>query len=359
VKKLRAALKAPRRTVGSQTVGELFCGAGGMGLGLKWAGLRPSWAIDIDADACRTYQRNVGKALCSKVENVAYEKLPTVSGLAFGFPCNDFSFVGERRGTAGYYGGLFKEAMRALNKVKPNWFVAENVPGLMSSGGLDIMREFANCGRGYDVALHLYKFEDYGVPQRRWRIVAVGIAVEEGKRFRVPVPTHSGRAVSSAEALAGVENVTLNNERTRHPARTIDMLSHIPEGENAWHEDVPKHLRIATNCKLSLIYRRLKRDEPAYTVVAAGGGGTHMYHFEEPRALTNRERARLQTFPDDFEFLGGHSSVRKQIGMAVPPMAAKVIGSALLSTLKGTIYPSIEPSLGYLGPADRNISVAS
>ena len=101
------------------------------------------------------------------------------------------------------------------------------------------------------------------------------------------------------------------------------MLSHIPPGENAWYEGLPEHLRLnVKKTKISQIYKRLHPDKPAYTVTG-GGGGTHMYHYAIPRALTNRERARLQTFPDNYEFLGGKEAVRKQIGMAVPPMGQK------------------------------------
>ena len=92
---------------------------------------------------------------------------------------------------------------------------------------------------------------------------------------------------------------------------------------------------------LSQIYRRLDPNKPAYTVTGSGGGGTHIYHWEEPRALTNRERARLQTFPDDFEFIGSKESVRKQIGMAVPVNGAKIIFEAVLKTFAGIQYDSI------------------
>lgn len=330
-------------------MGEIFCGAGGVGLGFHSAGFTPIWGIDMDADACTTYRNNVGHAICSRAENVDFTALERPDGLAFGFPCNDFSLVGERKGTGGYFGGLFREAVRALNEVQPTWFMAENVPGLMSAGGDSILSAFADAGPKYTVAVHLYRFEDYGVPQRRWRIVAIGIKKSMGIVFRPPVPTHSERPVSAREALKGVSKVRHNNERTKHPARTIELLSSIPEGENAWHDSVPSHLRLnVKNCKLSLIYRRLKASEPAYTVVAAGGGGTHMYHYEEPRALTNRERARLQTFPDDFIFHGSAQSVRKQIGMAVPPLGAQVIATSLKNTLSGNTYESIDPSFGYI-----------
>lgn len=91
--------------------------------------------------------------------------------------------------------------------------------------------------------------------------------------------------------------------------------------------------------KISQIYKRLEADKPAYTVTGSGGGGTHIYHWEEPRALTNRERARLQTFPDDFIFVGTKESVRKQIGMAVPAKGAQIIFEAVLRTFAGIEYP--------------------
>jgi len=97
--------------------------------------------------------------------------------------------------------------------------------------------------------------------------------------------------------------------------------------------------------KISQIYKRLDPDKPAYTVTGSGGGGTHIYHWKENRALTNRERARLQTFPDNFIFSGSKESVRKQIGMAVPCVGAKVIFEAVLKSLAGISYPHIAPNI--------------
>ena len=331
--------------------GELFSGPGGLSLGLKSAGFAPTWAVDIDEWACATYNRNLGRhAICAKVEEVDFGDLPHVGGLAFGFPCNDFSQVGEQRGTGGYFGKLYQEAIRAVEEVSPDWFIAENVPGLLASDGHGIMELLAASGQGYRVSVHLYRFERYGVPQRRTRLIAVGIRQDLGLHFTPPAPTHR-TPVPVKEAFEGVEEVAFNNERTRHTKRVIEMLSHIPEGENAWYEGLPERLRLNVNgCKISLIYRRLKRDEPSYTVTGSGGGGTHMYHYDEPRALTNRERARLQAFPDDFVFEGPKEAVRKQIGMAVPPLAAQRIGEALLATLRKRSYASIAPSLGLLEP---------
>ena len=96
---------------------------------------------------------------------------------------------------------------------------------------------------------------------------------------------------------------------------------------------------------MSQIYKRLDQNKPSYTITGSGGGGTHGYHWDEPRALTNRERARIQTFPDDFVFEGSKEEVRKQIGMAVPPRAAKIIIEAILKTFAGVPYKWAEPTI--------------
>lgn len=339
-----------------QTVGELFSGPGGMGYGLLQAGIHPLWALDNDLEACRTYRLNVGDhAICQNIETVDFSRLPAPDGLAFGFPCNDFSQVGEQKGLEGYFGGLYKHAKRALDVIKPTWFIAENVPGMLKNGAKHVLGEFAGAGPGYRVAVHMYKFERYGVPQRRHRVIAVGIRSDADSTFSPPAPTHGGHdgepIITAKEALEGAESVEHNNRKTRHPQHVIDRLKHIPPGENAWHPDVPEHLQLNVEaCRLSVIYRRLHPDEPSYTVTGSGGGGTHMYHFDEPRALTNRERARLQAFPDTFIFKGTKEGIRRQIGMAVPPVAAEHIGRALLASISGAEYPFVEPSIGMLGP---------
>ena len=114
----------------------------------------------------------------------------------------------------------------------------------------------------------------------------------------------------------------------------------------AFTADLPEELKLnVRGAKISQIYKRLDPEKPAYTVTGSGGGGTHIYHWAEPRALTNRERARLQTFPDTYEFMGSKESVRKQIGMAVPCQGAKIIFEAVLKCFAGVDYPSIEPNI--------------
>jgi len=135
-----------------------------------------------------------------------------------------------------------------------------------------------------------------------------------------------------------------NTEKTKQSTGVVERLKHIKPGENAFTAKLPPHLELnVKGAKISQIYKRLEPGRPAYTVTGSGGGGTHMYHWKENRALTNRERARLQTFPDTFEFLGSKEEVRKQIGMAVPCKGAQTLFEAILKTFAGVDYPTIQP----------------
>jgi DNA (cytosine-5)-methyltransferase 1 len=126
----------------------------------------------------------------------------------------------------------------------------------------------------------------------------------------------------------------------------VARLNYIKPGQNAFTATIPEELQLnVKGAKISQIYKRLDPSKPAYTVTGSGGGGTHIYHWSEPRALTNRERARLQTFPDDFVFEGSKENVRRQIGMAVPAMGAKLIFEAVLKTFAGIPYPSVDVNL--------------
>jgi DNA (cytosine-5)-methyltransferase 1 len=188
------------------------------------------------------------------------------------------------------------------------------------------------------------------VPQARHRYILIGIRGDLNLHFEVPAPT--GKKKSCREAIENppIPKDAPNNEQTRQSPQVVERLKLIRPGENVWEaeERLPEHLRLnVKGARLSQIYRRLDPDEPSYTVTGSGGGGTHVYHWSEPRALTNRERARLQTFPDDFVFHGSKESVRKQIGMAVPCDGAEVILTALLKTLEGKKYKSCEASVGY------------
>lgn len=342
-------------------MGELFSGPGGLAVGASMAGgpgsrIVHQWATDYDEDTCRTYATNIvgdvssASVIHGDIRNLDYEILAAqgdIDGLAFGFPCNDFSLVGERKGFDGTFGPLYSYGIKALQRFQPDWFLAENVGGIRADGGAALRQIFSEMvDNGYKIVPHYYKFEKYGVPQARHRMIVVGVREDLGMEFKVPSPEpFKDRDVSSRSALADIPQWATNQEATRQAPHVIERLGYIPEGGNAWVDSIPDHLQIQTRTKLSSIYRRLDSSKPAYTVTGSGGGGTHMYHWSEPRALTNRERARLQTFPDDFVFQGSKESVRKQIGMAVPPLGAKVIFQAILDSFAGVEYDSIEPSL--------------
>ncbi|KKS96709.1 MAG: Cytosine-specific methyltransferase [Candidatus Giovannonibacteria bacterium GW2011_GWA1_43_15] len=339
---------------------ELFSGPGGLSLGIISAEVldskgrkhkvKPVWANDIDEDSCKTYARNIhngdhSRVVCSPVEKVDFEKVHKFDVLAFGFPCNDFSVVGEQKGFNGKYGPLYTYGVKAINIHNPKWFIAENVSGLQSANNGSafgkILNDLEKAGKGYILTPHLYKFEEYGVPQTRHRIVIVGIRKDLNLEFRVPAPTTANRYISAKEAIENppILDNAFNNEITKQAKIVIERLKHIPPGKNAWYEGLPDHLKLNVKAaRMSQIYRRLHPDKPSYTITGSGGGGTHGYHWEEDRALTNRERARIQTFPDNFIFEGSKESARKQIGMAVPVKGAKIIAEAVLKTFAGIPY---------------------
>lgn len=355
-------------------LGELFSGPGGIATGAFQAALEldvvlgHAWAVDYDRDSCFTYARNVlrseGEKLPSSVLNksvtkVKFKKLDKIHGLAFGFPCNDFSMVGEKKGTAGKFGPLYSYGVKALRAHSPLFFVAENVGGLRSSKTASgasalsmIINELSEAGDGYKVYPHYYRFEDYGVPQTRHRVILVGIRRDIAPviDYKIPAPTHLGRHVSVSSALYGIvagDPRWKNNDLTRQSAVVVARLECIKPGENAWNSMIgdPKLRLNVKNVRMSQIYRRLHPDQPSYTVTGSGGGGTHVYHWKDPRALTNRERACIQTFPVDYEFCGSKESVRKQVGMAVPPRGAYVVFRSILMSLLAMPYRSVPSNM--------------
>lgn len=343
-------------------LGELFCGPGGLAYGAITADIHNgdrivhAWANDYDSDTCKTYTRNIcpnlpETVILGDVRKLDLSSLPEIDAFAFGFPCNDFSVVGEQKGFNGTYGPLYTYGIKILRSHKPKWFLAENVGGLKSANeGAAFNKILSDMKQeGYRVYPNLYCFEKYGVPQARHRIIIVGIRGDLPYEFRIPsFEPYEGVNVSCGFALQNppiAENAP-NNELTVQSQRVVERLNHIGPGQNAFNANLPEHLRLnVQGAKISQIYKRLDPNRPAYTVTGSGGGGTHIYHWEEPRALTNRERARLQTFPDTYVFEGSKESVRKQIGMAVPCAGARIIFEAILKTFAGIPYPTVEASI--------------
>jgi len=350
-------------------LGEFFCGPGGIALGAQLSGkvkssngevfsITPEWASDYDLETCKTYALNIHKQsignnpniIHADIRNVDIKSLKPCDGFAFGFPCNDFSIVGESKGLNGEFGPLYTYGVRYLKEHKPKWFIAENVSGLSSSNDGNAFRLILKSlgEAGYNITPHLYKFEEYGVPQARHRIIIVGIREDLPKKFKVPAPTSKNSPKTSRQAICKppIPQSADNQELTKQSKNVIERLKFIKPGMNAWSESIPEELRLKVKgARLSNIYKRLDPNKPAYTVTGSGGGGTHMYHWSEPRALTNRERARLQTFPDSYSFVGKKESVRKQIGMAVPPEGMKVIFRAILDSFAGNDYEGVKQNI--------------
>ena len=349
-------------------LGEFFSGPGGLGLGAKLANkkfknknisLEHAWASDYDKDSCDTYSYNVSKKniFCTPVENffslIDKKKiiLPKFNAFAYGFPCNDFSNVGEHKGVRGKFGPLYSYGVELMNRYNPDWFLAENVSGISSANDGEafkkIIHELKNSGNGYNLIVHKYRFEDYGIPQSRHRIIIVGFNSRFGKDFFFKVPKPSNKIVTAKEVLIKpYKDNDPNHIFTKNSQQVIERLKYIKPGQSAFTAKLPKSLTLnVKGAKISQIYRRLNPNKPAYTVTGSGGGGTHMYHWSENRALTNRERARLQTFPDDFIFKGNKESQRKQIGMAVPVDGAKIIFESILNCFGKKNYQSVEPNI--------------
>lgn len=344
-------------------LGELFCGPGGLAWGALHADIgNPDfrivhqWANDYDKSTCETYRRNIcpddpDSVYHADIRKFDLEQLTGIDALAFGFPCNDYSTVGEQKGMDGTFGPLYSYGVKALKIFRPQWFLAENVSGLQNANEgkafTKILEELR--GAGYRSTPNLYKFEEYGLPQARHRIIIIGIRNDIDVEYRVPSTAPYADIDNSCRTAIEVPPIPAdapNNEPTKQSKTVVERLKLIKPGQNAFTADLPPELQLnIKGARISQIYKRLDPSKPSYTVTGSGGGGTHMYHWSEPRALTNRERARLQTFPDDYVFLGSKEDVRKQIGMAVPCRGAKIIFEAVLKSFAGVPYESVEPNI--------------
>lgn len=319
----------------------LFSGCGGLDLGFEQVGnYKTIWANDFKPEACETFRNHFGNIILEgdieQVDPYTDKSIPECDLILGGFPCQDFSIIWKRPGLNGERGNLYKSFLRFVDAKKPKAFVAENVKGILTANKKkaikQIIEDFQNIEPGYVVTPHLYNFADYGVPEFRERVLIVGIRSDLGFDFKHPKPTHGIKDgllpyVTVREAFKGVEEVEHNNEHLRVTERTKKIISLIPEGGN--FTAIPKDSPYYVKGMISHVYRRVHLDEPSKTIIAAGGGGTWGYHFPENRPLTNRERARIQSFPDDFIFYGSTTEVRRQIGNAVPPVGVHELARAL------------------------------
>ncbi len=322
------------------TVVSLFSGCGGMDLGFAQAGFNILWANDIDKKACETYALNIGNHIIhGDITELDYSTIPISDVIIGGFPCQDFSMLWKRGGISTDRGNLYKSFVDLIALKNPKIFLAENVKGILTANKKQaikqIIDDFTNTGEiGYQTKAFLINFADYGVAQLRERVLIIGIRKDIDIEFELPHKTHNAKNyVSSKQALEGVDKVSFNNEHQNIQQGTIEKLKLIPPGGN--FTDIPKDSPYYVKGMISHVYRRLHPDKPSTTIIAAGGGGTWGYHYEQPRPLTNRERARLFGYPDTFKFEGSIVDVRRQIGNSVPPLGIRPFAEQIKKILEG------------------------
>jgi len=331
-----------------------FTGAGGLDIGFHGdfnfldtyypkLNFKTVKALELNEYACNTIKNDnkyfkdtdIINADITKVNPNDY-KNDNYDVLLGGFPCVTFSIVGKRVGLKDDINGkLYESFVGFVEALQPKVFLAENVKGILSANKGEaikiITKRFEETG--YKLKIKLINFADYGVPQLRQRVLFIGIRKDINDEFNIPEPTHLEKYVTVEEAFKKINKKCVNNNFMKQLPTTTAKLEAIPEGGN--FKDLPPELSV--KALMSNIYRKLERNKPAYTVLASGGGGTWSYHYKEPRALTNRERARLQTFPDDLIFIGSNTEVRRQIGNAVPPVGVYPFAKEIERILNNTI----------------------
>jgi DNA (cytosine-5)-methyltransferase 1 len=343
---------------------DLFSGVGGLSLGFEWAGFETVAAIDFWDDAIKTYNHNhtnkVGMAINIKKfnDNVlpVIVKKQKIDGIIGGPPCQGFSTarlsnvsdkinkINKERNH------LYLEFFRTVEIVKPKFFVIENVRGLVSANKgafvKDIIERFGNLG--YNVEYKILNAADYGVPQNRQRVFFVGL-----KKQKFEFPEKLNLKVSTKEALSDIELTDeretqeyncksqndfqrlmrkeskhlKNHEVTVHNEQTTHVISLVPDGGNI-KSLPPKYWEIR---KYNKAFQRMNSTLPSNTIDT---GHRNYFHYCENRIPTARESARLQSFPDNFEFLGTKGSQYKQVGNAVPPLLANVIAKKIKQYFK-------------------------
>ncbi|MGW3897437.1 DNA cytosine methyltransferase [Micromonospora profundi] len=334
---------------------DLFSGAGGMSLGLGDAGFSVLAAFDNWAPAVRSYQANFGHPIYeSDVSKLTANGLAEMSGvpvggldlLAGGPPCQGFSIqrIGVDIDTRN---DLVLEFARLVVELQPRMFLMENVPGLLGRRGAYTFSRFGQilAAAGYEWIIHRIDAVDYGVPQSRRRVLAIGW--REGERpFVLPKPHAVHVTVGQAfadlpkPAPPGTRNhVDPLHVNSRLSPINAERLKHIPPGGGFM--DLPVELRV--NCHRNgadaighrAVYGRLHPDKPAGVITARFDSFTRgrFAHPTEDRNITLREGARLQSFPDGFVFLGNREEIAAQIGNAVPPAVATSVGTAIIQHL--------------------------
>lgn len=328
----------------------LFSGCGGFDLGFHQAGFSTVFANDINEDAAETYRFNIGDICTNDIRKIDLPKLkkrPDV--LTAGFPCQPFSNAGSRKGLEDGRGTLYQSALSVVKLTRPRAVVFENVRGILSfkSNGKLLIQEICEelDSIGYNVSFSLIDASRHNVPQRRLRLFIVGIDKREKKgSFAFPEPIDRTDLTLKNTILDLKKNALNQNEVMQLNPQAITLGAMVPEG-GSWksipYEKLPERLKkIADNMeryRWPNFYRRFHRDEVAGTITAAfKPENAGVWHPIEERIFTVREIARIQTFPDWFNFVGKTiKSKYQQIGNAVPPRLAFEIAMQVKAVLEG------------------------
>lgn len=304
------------------TAVSLFCGAGGLDLGFDRAGFKTIWANDFDADACKTHQSwSNAEVVCGDISKIDMSKIPVSDVILGGFPCQGFSLSGPRK-IDDSRNVLYKHYVKLVRKNQPLAFVGENVKGLLTMGGgqiIDaIIEEFSNCG--YDVFYKLVNARNYGVPQDRERVIIVGFR-KDLHIDSFSLPETNGEKSTLADALADLPPVQ-ENEVCTAPYSSRYMSRNRKRGWNEVAYTVPAMAKQVTLYPGSPDMVKIDKDLWRF-----GDDG-------ETRRLSWREVAAIQTFPQDVEFYGDLTSRYKQIGNAVPVRLAEFVAHYIRTYLE-------------------------
>lgn len=324
---------------------ELFAGAGGLALGMHLAGFRHVLLNEMDAMACQTLRRNHPEwnVLEGDIHNVDFTPLRgRVDFLSGGFPCQAFSYAGKKGGLNDTRGTLFFELARAVKEIQPKVFMGENVKGLLSHDDgktLQVIRN-AIAELGYTlVEPQVLKAIMYQVPQKRERLILVAIRNDIAQHVRFKWPDPYRRVMTLRDAFFSGElfdNDVPESDGQSYPAKKARVMAMVPEGGD-WRDLPIEEQKDYMGGSFYLgggktgMARRLSMDEPSLTLTCAPAQKqTERCHPTETRPLTVREYARIQTFPDYWQFEGNLADQYKQIGNAVPVNLAFAIGRSLI-----------------------------
>lgn len=318
---------------------ELFAGAGGLALGLEEAGITAVEYVEIDETCCETLRHNRPdwNVVCEDIHTVDFSeycgKVDLVSG---GFPCQAFSYAGKKLGFEDTRGTLFHEFARCVKEVQPKMFLAENVRGLVSHDHGRTLETILSVfeSLGYSVQYKVLNACYFGVGQKRERVVIIGIRNDMSIKFEYPKPDKEWTTLADALRDCPASSGESYSERKKK------VMELVPPG-GCW-VDLPED--VAKDYMGKSYYsgggrrgmaRRIAWDEPCLTLTTSPSQKqTERCHPDETRPFTVREYARIQSFPDDWEFCGGIGDQYKQIGNAVPVELARRIGVQLYQSLK-------------------------